>query len=69
MAEFPLQTCRGKNGGKKATENPRASNPILTLAEVAAVIGKAQRAAEEGRLRYVRPKKGGHCEVLQETPK
>ena len=48
-----------------------AANPNLTLAEVATAIGKSLRAVEraskklvdEGRLRYVGPKKGGHWEV------
>ena len=46
--------------------------PTLTLAEVAATLGKStsavERAArklrEEGRLRHVGPQKGGHWEVL-----
>lgn len=52
-----------------------AANPNLTLAEVASAIGKSLRAVEraskklveEGRLRYVGPKKGGHWEVLEVT--
>ena len=47
-------------------------NPDMTLAEVAAVIGKTVRAVElassklvkAGKLRYVGPQKGGHWEVL-----
>jgi len=47
--------------------------PVLTLAEVAAALGKStsavERAArklrEEGRLRYVGPQKGGHWEVVE----
>lgn len=50
-----------------------SSNPTLTLAEVAGTIGKStsavERAAaklsEEGRLRFVGPKKGGHWEVIK----
>lgn len=48
-------------------------HPHMTLAEVAAQIGKSLRAVEraaakltsEGRLRYVGPRKGGHWEVLE----
>lgn len=47
--------------------------PDMTLAEVALAIGKSLRAVErasaklveEGRLKYVGPKKGGHWEVLK----
>ena len=44
-------------------------NPQMTLAEVAAVVGRAVEMASSklvkaGRLRYVGPKKGGHWEVL-----
>lgn len=46
-------------------------NPDLTLAEVAAAIGKSTSAVERaaaklvkaGRLRYVGPRKGGHWEI------
>ena len=49
-----------------------AATPAMTLAEVAAEIGKTSRAVElaaaklvkEGRLKYVGPQKGGHWEVL-----
>lgn len=49
------------------------ANPSMTLAEIAAEIGKSLRAVElassklvkEGRLRYVGPQKGGHWEVLK----
>lgn len=45
----------------------------MTLAEVAAEVGKSLRAVElassrlvkEGRLKYVGPQKGGHWEVLK----
>lgn len=45
----------------------------MTLAEVAAEIGKTQRAIElatsklvkEGRLKYVGPQKGGQWEVME----
>ncbi len=48
------------------------ANPSMTLAEVAAEIGKTPRAIElaasklvkDGRLKYVGPQKGGHWEVL-----
>ena len=47
-------------------------NPQMTLAEVAAVVGRSVRAVEmassklvrAGRLRFVGPQKGGHWEVL-----
>ncbi|MGH2449140.1 MAG: winged helix-turn-helix domain-containing protein [Chloroflexota bacterium] len=47
-------------------------NPRMTLAEVAAVVGRSVRAVEmassklvkAGRLRFVEPQKGGHWEVL-----
>lgn len=46
--------------------------PKMTLAEVAAVVGRSVRAVEmasselvkAGRLRFVGPQKGGHWEVL-----
>jgi ATP-dependent DNA helicase RecG len=49
-----------------------AVTPFMTLAEVAAEIGKTPRAIEmaasklvkEGRLKYVGPQKGGHWEVI-----
>ena len=49
-----------------------AASPSMTLAEVAAEIGKTPRAIEmaaaklvkEGRLKYVGPQKGGHWEVI-----
>lgn len=49
-----------------------AITPSMTLAEVAAEIGKTPRAIEmaasklvkEGRLKYVGPQKGGHWEVI-----
>ena len=49
-----------------------AATPSTTLAEVAAETGKTPRAIEmaasklvnEGRLKYVGPKKGGHWEVI-----
>ena len=49
------------------------AQPDLTLAEVAEAIGKSARAVErasaklvqEGRLRHVGPRKGGHWEVLE----
>ncbi len=49
------------------------SNPEMTLAEVAGVIGKSLSAVErasaklvkDARLRYVGPRKGGHWEVLK----
>lgn len=52
---------------KYLTDNPR-----MTLAEVAAQTGKSLSAVErasaklvkEGKLLYVGPQKGGHCEVL-----
>jgi ATP-dependent DNA helicase RecG len=45
----------------------------MTLAEVAEEIGKSLRAverataklADDGRIRYVGPRKGGHWEILQ----
>lgn len=48
------------------------ANPSMTLAQVAAEINKSLRAVElasselvkEGKLRHVRPQKGGHWEVL-----
>jgi len=48
-------------------------NPELTLSQVAAVVGRSQRAvelassklAEAGQLRYVGPQRGGHWEVLE----
>jgi len=51
-----------------------ASNPDLTLAEVAQAIGKSQSAVErasaklvkQGRLRFVGPRKGGHWDVLED---
>ena len=47
-------------------------NPQMTLAEVAAEVGRTVRAVEmasaklvkAGRLRFVGPQKGGHWEVL-----
>ncbi|MFI4909809.1 MAG: ATP-binding protein [Steroidobacterales bacterium] len=47
-------------------------NPQMTLAEVAAAVGRSVRAVEmassklvkAGRLRFVGPQKGGHWEVL-----
>ncbi len=49
-----------------------AATPSMTLADVAAEIGKTPRAIEmaasklvkEGRLKYVGPQKGGHWEVI-----
>ena len=49
------------------------ANPQMTLAEVAKAIGKTLRTVErttaklvdEGRLRYVGPRKGGHWETLK----
>lgn len=49
-----------------------AAAPSMTLAEVAAEIGKTPRAIEmaasklvkEGRLKYMGPQKGGHWEVI-----
>ena len=49
------------------------AHPTMTLAEVAAEIGKSVRTVElassrlvkQGRLRYVGPQKGGHWEVLK----
>jgi ATP-dependent DNA helicase RecG len=49
-----------------------ARTPQMTLAEVAAVVGRSVRAVEmasgklvkAGRLRFVGPQKGGHWEVL-----
>ena len=49
------------------------TNPTMTLADVAAEIGKTVRAVElassklvkEGKLKYVGPQKGGHWEVLK----
>jgi ATP-dependent DNA helicase RecG len=49
------------------------SNPEMTLAEVAGVIGKSLSAVErasaklvkDARLRHVGPRKGGHWEVLE----
>lgn len=49
-----------------------AAHPTMTLAQVAAEIGKTPRAIElasaklvkEGKLKYVGPQKGCHCEVL-----
>jgi ATP-dependent DNA helicase RecG len=48
-------------------------NPTMTLAELAAQIGKTARTVElassklvkEGKLQYVGPQKGGHWEVLK----
>ena len=48
-----------------------ATNPQMTLSDVAAEIGKSVRAVERasaklveaGHLKYVGPKKGGHWEV------
>jgi predicted HTH transcriptional regulator len=49
------------------------AQPMLTLSEAAAALGKsssaiaraARKLREEGRLRYVGPQKGGHWEVLK----
>lgn len=49
------------------------AHPTMTLAEVAAEIGKSVRTVElassrlvkEGRLKYVGPQKGGHWDVLK----
>lgn len=49
-----------------------AEKPGLTLADVAATLGKsvsaveraAARLVKDGRLQYVGPQKGGHWEVL-----
>jgi ATP-dependent DNA helicase RecG len=49
-----------------------ASNPRMTLAQVATTIGKslsaveraAARLAGQSRLRFIGPRKGGHWEVL-----
>lgn len=50
------------------------TNPRLTLAEIAGMIGKSLSAVErassklvrEGRLRYVGPRKGGHWQILRD---
>ncbi|WP_114970259.1 hypothetical protein [Rhodoferax ferrireducens] len=56
-----------------AKHSSQPANPTMTLAEVAAEIGKSLSAVErasaklvmQGRLRYYGPSKGGHWEVLE----
>jgi len=71
---FPVVPEAGKTSVKTSVEILRllTATPSMTLAEVAAEIGKTRRAIElataklvkEGRLKYVGPKKGGHWEVI-----
>ncbi len=85
--EFAAPAAAVKTGGKTSvktsvktpTEILRflTANPTMTLAEVAAKIGKTPRAIElasaklvkEGKLRYVGPPRGGRWEVLIKLPK
>ena len=82
-----LSAARGEQAGeesrktavKTAVKTPAKilalleANPSMTLAEVAAEVGRSLRAVElassklvkAGRLRYVGPQKGGHWEVLK----
>ncbi len=65
------QTEHGGKTSVKILELLR-ENPEMTLADVAAVVGKTLRAVEGassklvavGKLRHVGPQKGGHWEVL-----
>jgi len=73
--EFPLPEV--KTPVKTLVKTPvkilqlLGGNPCMTLAEVAAAIGKSVSAVErassklveEGRLQYIGPAKGGHWEV------
>jgi ATP-dependent DNA helicase RecG len=78
--EFPFPALTEGDGTsvKNSVKTPAAilgllaATPAMTLAEVAAEVGKTSRAVElaaaklvkEGRLKYVGPQKGGHWEVL-----
>ena len=71
---FPASVDAEKTSVKTSVEILRllTANSSMTLAEVAAEIGKTPRAVElatsklvkEGKLKYVGPQKGGHWEVL-----
>ena len=75
---FPVMAESEGTSVKTSVKTPAAilgllaATPAMTLAEVAAEIGKTSRAVElaaaklvkEGRLKYVGPQKGGHWEVL-----
>jgi ATP-dependent DNA helicase RecG len=73
FAHAPVKTSV-KTSVKTPTEilRLRTATPSMTLAEVAAEIGKTPRAIElaasklvkGGRLKYVGPQKGGHWEVI-----
>lgn len=83
--EFPFKATGDMTGARVKTQvktpvkTPAAivlclaANPTMTLAEVAAEIGKSLSAVErasaklvaEGKLRYHGPRKGGHWEVLE----
>lgn len=83
LAREPQQADAGKTPVKTRVQTPvktpdrilgmLASDPDLTLAEVAQAIGKSLSAVErasakllkQGRLRFVGPRKGGRWEVLE----
>ncbi|MDP1603033.1 MAG: ATP-binding protein, partial [Legionella sp.] len=75
---FPAAAEAEKTSVKTSVKTPveilrlLTATPSMTLAEVAAEIGKTPRAVElatsklvkNGRLKYVGPQKGGHWEIL-----